>query len=151
PFDVMIDIAVEDDLQTFFVSPEQENSDAAWRMRRDIWLDRRTVVGASDAGAHLDVHCGPLYTTALLETVRERNVVPLEVAIRERTVVPARFYGLKERGRVAEGWHADRVLFDPATVSPGRERTRQDLPGGGKRLYAEPTGVEHVFVNGVEV
>lgn len=151
PFDVLVDIAVADDLQTVFITPELENSEAAWRQRAQVWLDPRTVVGASDAGAHLDVHCGALYTTALLETVRTHGVIPMESAIRELTDVPARFYGLKQRGRIAEGWHADLVLFDPGTVSPGRERTRQDLPGGGKRLYAEPSGIEHVFVNGVEV
>jgi N-acyl-D-aspartate/D-glutamate deacylase len=151
PFDVLVDLALADDLQTVFITPEQGDSDAAWQQRAKVWLDPRTVVGASDAGAHLDVHCGALYTTTLLETVRTRRPISLEAAVRELTDVPARFYGLKQRGRIAAGWHADLVLFDPNTVSPGRERTRADLPGGGKRLYAEPTGIERIFVNGVEV
>src|SRR5262249_10552768 len=130
---------------------ELGDSDANWRQRAQVWLDPRTVVGASDAGAHLDVHCGALYTTALLETVRTRKVIPIATAIRELSDVPARFYGLKQRGRIAARRPAGLVLFDPTTVSPGHERSRQDLPGDARRLYAEPTGIERVFVNGAEV
>ena len=72
-------------------------------------------------------------------------------AIHLLTDVPARLYGLKHRGRVAEGWWADLVVFDPATVGHGPERRRDDMPGGGSRLYAEGTGIEHVLVNGSEI
>jgi N-acyl-D-aspartate/D-glutamate deacylase len=52
---------------------------------------------------------------------------------------------------VAEGWWADLVVFDPATVGPGPLRTRSDLPAGANRLYAGSDGIAHVLVNGTSV
>jgi N-acyl-D-aspartate/D-glutamate deacylase len=96
--------------------------------------------------------CGAVYSTSLLGSgVRDRQLISLEEAIRQLTSVPARLYGIRDRGVLAEGAWADVVVFDPATVGPGPERTRNDLPGGAPRLYADARGVEHVLVNGTEL
>ena len=42
-------------------------------------------------------------------------------------------------------------MIDPERVGHGPERTRDDLPSGASRLYAEADGIEHVLVNGTEV
>jgi N-acyl-D-aspartate/D-glutamate deacylase len=152
PFDTLLDIVIADELRTG-LTPAPFGDDAAdWRLRAEVWRSPHAVIGGSDAGAHLDMMCGAIYTTSLLgHGVREHQVVTLEEAVRLLTDVPARLYGLVERGRITPGWHADLVLFDPATVDHGPERTRYDLPAGAPRLVADAYGISSVLVGGVEV
>ena len=83
--------------------------------------------------------------------MRDRGLLGLEEAIHQITDRPARLYGLRERGRLALGHHADLVVFDPATIGPEPVHTRHDLPGGAGRLFAGARGIAHVLVNGVEI
>jgi N-acyl-D-aspartate/D-glutamate deacylase len=151
-FDALLDVVIADGLRTG-LSPDMPGETAEdWQARAEVWRHPHAVVGASDAGAHLDMMCGAIYSTSLLaNAVRKHQVVSIEEAVRLLTDVPARLYGLVDRGRIAEGAHADLVLFDPETVDHGVERTRYDLPGGAPRLYAEATGITSVIVGGVEV
>jgi N-acyl-D-aspartate/D-glutamate deacylase len=152
PFDALLDIVVSDDLRTGLQPPVFGNDDASWQERGKAWVDRRTIVGGSDAGAHLDMMCGAVYSTTVLgPAVRDHQVISLAEAVHQLTDVPARLYGLRHRGRVEEGWWADLVVFDPETIAPGKIHTRTDLPGDAPRLYAEATGVHHVVVNGQEI
>ena len=152
PFDALCDLALADGLKTSFQTASSGDDDASWRMRGEAWLDDRTVIGASDAGAHLDmIDTFALSTQVLGNGVRKHGLLPIEEAVRQLTDVPARLYGLRERGRIEEGWHADVCVFDPDTVDCGPTYTRFDLPAGAGRLYAEALGIEHVFVNGVEI
>jgi N-acyl-D-aspartate/D-glutamate deacylase len=151
PFDALLDVVVADGLRTGLRPPIPE-SEEDWVARARTWLDPRAVVGGSDAGAHLDTMCGAIYSTSLLgDGVAKRQLISWEEGIRQLSDVPARLYGLRERGRLVEGWWADIVVFDPETIGHLPERTRDDLPGGASRLYAEATGVEHVLVNGTEI
>jgi N-acyl-D-aspartate/D-glutamate deacylase len=152
PFDALCDIVVADGLRTGLRPDFPAETAETWAARRDVWLDPRTVIGASDAGAHLDLFCAAGYSTFLLgPAVRDLDLLTLEQAVAQLTDVPARLYGLVDRGRVADGWWADAVLFDPERVAPGAERTVDDLPGGASRLTVDAHGVEHVLVCGVEV
>jgi N-acyl-D-aspartate/D-glutamate deacylase len=151
PFDVVLDIVVEDEGLTIFETAIEGDDDESWSLRAQIARDPRVVVGASDAGAHLDMlDTFALHTRFLAEAVRKRNLLPLVEAVRLMTSAPADLYGLRNRGRLVPGASADIVIFDASTVGPGVTCTRHDLPGGAARLYSEPTGIEHVFVNGVE-
>ncbi|MFZ0667822.1 MAG: amidohydrolase family protein [Acidimicrobiales bacterium] len=151
PFDAMLDVVVADGLRTGLKPPIPE-SEEDWVARAGVWRDPRAVVGGSDAGAHLDVMCGAIYSTSLLgDGVRKRGLVSWEEAAQMLSSVPAALYGLRDRGIIGEGNWADLVLFDPGTVGHGPEKTRDDLPGGASRLYAGADGIEHVFVNGTEV
>jgi N-acyl-D-aspartate/D-glutamate deacylase len=149
PFDVLCEIAVADDLLTSFGPDAPVSSAEEWKMRVDVWRDSRAVIGASDAGAHLDLLATFNYSTVLMaEAVREHGVLPLEEAVHLITDVPARLYGLVDRGRLEVGNHADIVVLDPATVDSEPIAMRTDLPGGAARLYADSHGIDHVLVNG---
>ncbi len=152
PFDALCDIAVADELRTAFSTPEFGNSRADWDARVAVWRDGRAVIGASDAGAHLDLLATFNYTTTTLaRAVREHEALPLEEAVQLLTDVPARLYGLRDRGRIAVGAHADLVVFDPATIGPGPVFTRTDLPTGASRVYGEAEGIDEVIVNGTVI
>jgi N-acyl-D-amino-acid deacylase len=71
--------------------------------------------------------------------VRELGVLSLEECVAHLTGRPAARLRLPDRGLVREGYRADLVLFDPATVAPGAtfEQPR-----------ALPTGIPHVLVDG---
>ncbi len=74
--------------------------------------------------------------------VRDEGVIPLEEAVRRLTGLPAETLGLRERGLLQPGFHADVVVFDPGAVAD--HSTFQD-----PHRYA--TGVVHVWVNGEAV
>ncbi|RMF55715.1 MAG: D-aminoacylase, partial [Bacteroidetes bacterium] len=74
--------------------------------------------------------------------VRDEGLIPLEEAIRRLTTLPATNLGLRRRGALRPGYHADLVVFDPATI-------RDHATYADPHRYA--TGVVHVFVNGVQV
>jgi N-acyl-D-aspartate/D-glutamate deacylase len=154
--DVLIDVVLVEQRTLFMVlpslAPSLGRSDEGWRVRTSVWKDPRVMLGGSDAGAHVDLMCHANYPTVVLgEVVRERGLLRLEEAVEMMTDRPARHYGLRHRGQVAQGWHADLVVFDPTEVASEPATSRHDLPGGGERLSAAARGMEHVFVGGVEV
>jgi N-acyl-D-amino-acid deacylase len=73
---------------------------------------------------------------------RERGLLGLEEAVHRMTGFPTAKFGLGRRGILREGWQADLVLFDPATI-------------GDAATYADPhrisRGITEVFVNGTTV
>jgi N-acyl-D-amino-acid deacylase len=82
------------------------------------------------------------FTRVLKHYVREEKALTMEEAIRKMTSLSAKNTGILRRGLIKEGYYADLVLFNPATV--GDQSTIQDP-------QKISTGVEHVWVNGVEV
>jgi N-acyl-D-amino-acid deacylase len=82
------------------------------------------------------------FARVLAEYVRKNRVAVLPDAIRRLTSLPATNLGIKNRGWLAPGYYADVVVFDPAKV---QDHATFEKP---KQLA---TGVEDVFVNGVQV
>jgi N-acyl-D-aspartate/D-glutamate deacylase len=150
PLDVMCELAVAEDLVTRFRAYiANDDVDAVSHLlTRD-----HVVLGLSDAGAHVDQLCdAPLPTDLLGKWVREREVMPLERAVRKLAGEPADMFGFSRRGYLREGNWADICVFDPATVGTGPTRRVRDFPADAERLTAEePTGVRHVLVNGTPI
>ena len=71
--------------------------------------------------------------------VRELKLITLEDAIRKMTSLPAQTFGLRDRGQIREGFAADLVIFDDATVA---DKATFDQP----HQYA--VGFSSVIVNG---
>ncbi|MGW7003237.1 N-acyl-D-amino-acid deacylase family protein [Streptomyces sp. NPDC054933] len=151
PFEALVDICANDRLRTVLWPMPRDNDPASWELRRQTWEHEDVMLGGSDAGAHLDRMCGAPYTTRFLgDCLRGRKLVGLERAVRMLTGDPARLYGLRLRGRIAEGYFADLVLFDPERIEAGPATLVHDLPGDSPRLDSKALGVVSVRVNGVE-
>ncbi|MGW1028543.1 N-acyl-D-amino-acid deacylase family protein [Streptomyces sp. NPDC002577] len=147
PFDLMLDLALTDTMATRFrVVLDNDGDDEIG----DLLADKRTLLGLSDAGAHASQLCDACYSTHLLgHWVRERKAISLEDAVWRLTGQPARAFRIAERGLVREGYFADLVAFDPATIGTTPIERVHDQPGGADRLVVRSTGVEHMWVNGV--
>ncbi|MEU7134644.1 D-aminoacylase [Streptomyces sp. NPDC046261] len=151
PFATLVDICAADELRTVLWPMPTDDDPASWELRRRAWDHEDVLLGGSDAGAHLDRMCGAPYTTRFLgDCLRGRKLVPLERAVRMLSDEPARLFGLRGRGRIAEGWWADLVLFDPERIEAAPATLVRDLPGDGARLDSRAVGVVSVRVNGVE-
>ncbi|HYF46087.1 MAG TPA: amidohydrolase family protein [Acidimicrobiales bacterium] len=149
PFDLMIDLALEDDLQTRFriVLANDDEEELAGLLQ-----DERTVLGLSDAGAHASQLCDANFSTHLLEDwVRNRGVLTLEQAVWRLSGQAAEVFRLEGRGRIEEGAAADLVVFDPDEVGSEPLERVWDLPAGADRLIARSRGIEHVWVNGTAI
>lgn len=151
PFACLVEICANDALRTVLWPMPTDNDPASWALRAETWQHEDVLLGGSDAGAHLDRMCGAPYTTRFLgDCLRGRKLVGLEQAVKMLTDDPARLFGLRERGRIREGWHADLVLLDPERIDAGPATLVHDLPGDSPRLDSRALGVRAVWVNGVE-
>ncbi|HEV3343253.1 MAG TPA: amidohydrolase family protein, partial [Pirellulales bacterium] len=146
PEETVIDLVIEDGSRVeaiYFFMSEQE-------VRKKIALS--WVSFCSDAeslapeGAFLRLRPHPraygTFARLLGKYVREEKVIPLPEAIRRLTSLAADNLRLKNRGRLAAGFLADVVVFDPASII---DHATYEKP----QQYA--TGMKHVFVNGRQV
>ena len=151
--DTMFDLAVESRLDVGFVRHLVKTDDAESRATRArVLRDPRVVLGASDGGAHVRGTLNAEYSSACFaELVRDEPVFSVEELVQEFTDVPARLYGLRDRGRIERGAAADLVVFDPDTIAASPVRMIRDLPGGAARLMSIGLGIDAVLVAGEEI
>jgi N-acyl-D-aspartate/D-glutamate deacylase len=146
PAETMIDLALDRDLDLFFLQPiANEDQDAALELIRHP----RAVPTFSDSGAHVSqLMDSSLQTHLLSHWVRARQALTLEEAVRLLTLVPATLWGFADRGLVREGLAADLVVFDPETIAPEMPEVVDDLPAGARRLVQRTRGIAATVVNG---
>lgn len=142
--DAMLDLALEEQLETVFISSNPIEDEMG-----EIVRSPYTIVGQSDAGAHVQYLSNfGVCTTLLGHYVRERRLLPLEEAVRQLTFNVASIFGIRDRGLVWPGWAADLVLFDPDTVESRDVESANDYPGGFTRVLQHARGVHYTIVNG---
>jgi N-acyl-D-amino-acid deacylase len=144
--DFMVELAAGENLQTRFkfVMFNHDEDEVARLLRQDSVL-----LGLGDGGAHVSQFCQADFPIRMLgHFVRERGDFPLEFAVWRLTGHLARVFGFRERGEVKPTYFADLCVFNPATIAEGRNQRWHDLPAGADRVVKEPSGIEHVMVNG---
>jgi N-acyl-D-aspartate/D-glutamate deacylase len=149
PLDFILDFALSEDLGTMFVAQLLHNDD---KEVAKILADPETHISLSDAGAHLTFFCDAGFGLHLLgHWNRELGVLDTAQAVHRLSGQPARLFGIRDRGLLKEGYAADLMLFDPATVARGPKRRAHDLPSGAARLTTSGVGLHGVWINGAHV
>jgi N-acyl-D-aspartate/D-glutamate deacylase len=107
------------------------------------------VVGVADAGAHVALTMDAGQSTYLLRHwVRERGLLDLGHAVRKLTLEGAQLFGLRDRGVLAPGAHADVNVLDLERLDLDIPRMRDDLPLGAQRFVQRARGYDYTLVGG---
>jgi N-acyl-D-aspartate/D-glutamate deacylase len=144
--DAFLDLALDEDLQTYFICVDR-NIDV--EAQRQILGSPYTVIGTTDGGARPYTMDRYEYSTRLLGYwVRDKQIMSLEDAVYRLTGKTALMHDLQDRGFLAPGQAADIVIFDPETIASKPREPVYDLPDGGVRVKREAIGIDYVLVNG---
>ena len=120
---------------------------------REMLLDRDTVPGLSDGGAHYGYICDTSFPTYLLtHWARDRirgEKIPLEDLVKWQTQDTAATVGLNDRGQLKPGYKGDINIIDFAKLKLHAPKIVNDLPAGGRRLGQCAEGYVATIVSGV--
>lgn len=146
PAEAAIDLVIKDRSRVDTVYFLMSDENVAKKVARP-WVSFGSDAEASaPEGVFLNSSTHPraygTFVRVLGKFARDDGVISLQEAVRKMTSLPAANIGIRERGSLTEGFYADVVVFDPATV---RDHATFEEP----MQYA--TGIEHVFVNGEQV
>ena len=148
PSDVLADWVLEHDLAPGMMAESLSNNDSG--KVAELVTDPTTVVGASDAGAHLQMMCGAGDSTLLLtEHVRDRGDLSLEAAVHELTGrIADRVRHPRPRSGARPGTPATSWCSRSTSSSYRPDTFVHDLPGGAPRLTRPPGGFRATVVAG---
>ncbi|TXH48604.1 MAG: aminoacylase [Burkholderiaceae bacterium] len=146
PVDVMLDMAVEENLETeFFAAPPNGSIEYL----KEIVDDPYVLFGVSDGGAHTKfLTAGRYPTETLCKVVREHRMITLEEAHWRLSALPAQVAGFRDRGTLVEGAPADIVVYDFEDLAVLPDEIVHDLPGGEWRRIQRARGYRWILVNG---
>ena len=121
------------------------NLEAQWRLMQSA----NCLPGLGDAGAHVGEIIDADSTTFVLASLaRDRGIMSIPEAVHKLTGMPASVLGLRERGQVKEGWHADLNIIDLEALGSTQPVYLNDFPYNGGRFVVGSTGYDATIVGG---
>jgi N-acyl-D-amino-acid deacylase len=146
PVELMIDLALDSSFDQFFIQPISSEDPVKIL---PFLKHPGTVMTFSDSGAHVSqIIDSSIQTHFLAYWVRSREEFTLAQGVRMLTSVPAKFWGIGDRGLLREGMVADVNVFDAERIVPTMPEIRSDLPGDARRLVQRADGILATVVSG---
>jgi N-acyl-D-aspartate/D-glutamate deacylase len=154
-FDLALDLLLQKEGTTLLLHTFENYCGGDLSVVHQMLVNRNTVCGIADGGAHVGYICDASSPTSLLTIwARDRKrgpKLPLEFLVHKQTMATARSYGLHDRGVIAPGYRADLNVIDFGKLGLDPPVVAHDLPAGGKRIVQRARGYRHTFVHGIEV
>ena len=150
PVDAMVDLALDEGLETEFMLPPQNTPDEL-KQREEQLKDPHAHISVSDGGAHTRYATGAIWPVFWLSYwIRDREIMSLEQAHYKMSALPAWFADFKDRGTLQVGNWADIIVYNREELGFVYENPvyANDFPGGERRLIQKPTGLLYTMVNG---
>jgi N-acyl-D-amino-acid deacylase len=138
PYDAVFDLVAEEGWSTGMIIFSMAEEDIDRIMKYPL-----TMFGSDGVpnfgGSRVHPRFAGTFPRVLCRYVREKGILSLEEAVRKMTSLPARTFGLDQKGILKEGRDADLAIFDPQTVA---DKATFEAP------QEKPEGIPYVIVNG---
>jgi N-acyl-D-amino-acid deacylase len=152
PEEVAYDLLLENNGRAILLLAFGNYSGGNLDVAHDMLIDRNTLFGLGDGGAHYGMICdGSIPTFMLTYWARDRTRGPklgLAEIVRGLSRDTAEAIGLYDRGIVAPGYKADLNVIDHDRLQLASPRVVRDLPAGGKRTIQDAKGYIATIVSG---
>ena len=150
PMDAMLDLALDEDLQTEFSTEPSTGTD--FDAVAEILNHPFTHPAVSDGGAHVRYLTLGTWPVSFLATwIRDRQIMSLEKAHYKMSGLPAWIAGFTDRGILKEGYAADIIVYNQEELGFVYDKPvyADDFPGGERRIIQKARGIRYTIVNGV--
>lgn len=153
PAEFAYDYLLENEGEAMLYRPLYNYADQNLEVLREMLLDRDSVPGLSDGGAHYGFICDASFPVYLLtHWARDRSrgeKLALEQLVKWQTHDTAATVGLNDRGLLLPGYKGDINIIDFDRLSLRAPQIVHDLPAGGRRLGQKAEGICATIVSGV--